>query len=134
MKKFLALAISLIAILVCAFVVACGKSPVTADENTVFITASDKSYNDKTLLEYMNHLQDEGDLTFEIKDGMVTSMNGKSNTTNSFWMLYTDDSENANEAWGTFEHEGVIYGSAVSGVGELKIKENCKYIWTYQTF
>ena len=134
MKKFLAFAISLIAIVACAFAVACGsKSPVTADENTVFITA-DKSYNNKTLLEYMNHLQDEGDLTFEIKDGMVTSINGKSNTTNSFWMLYTDDTENANEAWGTFEHEGKTYGSAVSGASDLKIKENCMYIWTYQTF
>lgn len=134
MKKFLALAISIIAIVVCTFAVACGKSPVKADENTVFITVTDKSYNDKTLSEYMNHLQDEGELTFKLENGMVTSLNGKANTQNSFWMLYTDDAENANEAWGTFEHEGVIYGSAVAGVGELRIKEGCSYIWTYQTF
>ena len=134
MKKFLAVAISLIAIAVCALSVACGKNPVTADENTVFITVTDKSYNDKTLSEYMNHLQDEGKLSFEIKDGMVTSINGKSNTTNSYWMLYTDDTENANEAWGTFEHEGKTYGSAAVGASDLKIKENCVYIWSYQTF
>lgn len=130
MKKFLAFAISLIAIVACAFLVACGKV------EPVVITATNESYdfNGKTLIDYMTYLQDEGDLTFEIKDGMVTSINGKSNTAKSYWMLYTDDAENANEAWGTFEHEGKTYGSAVAGVSELKIKENCVYIWTYQTF
>ena len=131
MKKFLALAISLVAIAVCAFMTACG------DVKPVVITATNESFdfNNKKLIDYMTYLQDEGDLTYEISnDGMLTSINGTSNTTNSYWMLYTDDTENSNEAWGTYEHEGKTYFSAVAGANDLAIKEGCIYIWAYQTF
>lgn len=136
MKKFLSLAISIIAIVACFFISACDKSPVTADENTVFITASDESFDfeNKKLVDYMNHLQDKGELTFEISDGMVIKVNGKAQANGSYWMLYTDDAENSNEAWGTFEHEGKIYGSATLGVEELPLKEGCIYILAYQSF
>lgn len=136
MKKFISAIIALVAVFVCCFAVACKSNPVKADENTVFITASDSSFDfkEKTLEDYMKWLQSDGKLTFEISDGMVTSINGKSNTTNSYWMLYTDDEQNANNEWGTFEHEGKTYGSAVSGAADLKVKENCVYIWAYQTF
>ena len=137
MKKLLTLTLSLLAVVACFLISGCDKSPITADENTVFITATDKSFDftDKTVLNFMEYLKDKGEFDFEISDdGMVTSINGKANTNNSYWMLYTDDDENANEQWGTFEHEGKIYGSATAGVKTLKIKENCLYIWAYQTF
>ena len=59
----------------------------------VVITANDKSftYENKTLLDYMSYLQDNGKLSFTVKDGLVTSITVKSNTTNSYWLLYTRD-------------------------------------------
>lgn len=65
---------------------------------------------------------------------MVVSINGKTNTTKSFWMLYTSDAENANREWGKFEYEDSTYGSATLGADALIVKENCIYIWAYQTF
>lgn len=137
MKKFLTLFASLFTLLVCCLVSACGeKDPITADENTVIITASDSSFDfdGKTLKDFMDYLQDNGKFTYSIENGMVTAINGKSNTSKSFWMLYTSDSENANREWGVFEHEGTVYGSAVLGAEALPVKEGCIYVWAYQTF
>jgi hypothetical protein len=49
-------------------------------------------------------------------------------------MLYTSDAENANNAWGTVEYEGVEYGSAISGAETLKIKADQMYIWVFKSF
>lgn len=137
MKKLLTLLASLIAVFTCCIFAACGdKEPIKADENTVVITATDSSFdfNNKTLKDYMDYLQDNEKFTYSINNGMITTINGKSNTTNSYWMLYTADAENANQEWGTFEYEGSIYGSAILGAESLVIKEECIYIWAYQTF
>ena len=137
MKKLLTVFAAVITVLACCFVTACkDKEPLKADENTVIITASDSSFDfdNKTLKEYMDHLQERKMLTYTVKNGMVTTLNGKSNTTKSYWMLYTSDSEHADQAWGTFEHEGAIYGSATVGMEALTIKEGCLYIWAYQSF
>lgn len=137
MKKFLTLLATFCAIIACCFIAACGdKAPIKADENTVVITASDSSFvfDGKTLKDYMDHLQENQQFTYSINNGMITTINGKSNTTNSYWMLYTSDSENANKQWGTFEYEETIYGSATLGADDLIVKEGCIYIWAYQTF
>ena len=137
MKKFVTVLMAVLAVLICCFIAACGdRTPIKADENTVIITASDSSFDfdGKTLKEYMDYLQENQKLTYSISNGMVTTINGKSNTTNSYWMLYTSDSENANQAWGTFEYEDNIFGSATLGADALIVKENCIYIWAYQTF
>ena len=137
MKKFLTLLATFCAIITCCFIAACrDNEPIKVDENTVIITASDSSFEfeNKTLKDYMEYLQDNEKLTFSISNGMVTTINGKSNTNNSYWMLYTSDSENANQAWGTFEYEDSIYGSAILGADSLIVKKDCIYIWAYQTF
>ena len=108
MKKFLALFTSILAVLACCLVAACNdKESVKVDNNSVIITATDSSFDfdNKTLKEYMDYLQNNRKLTYSIDNGMVTAINGKSNTTNSYWMLYTNDEENSNEAWGTLEYE-----------------------------
>ena len=104
---------------------------MSEDSKTVIIKV--ESANGESLEEYMNSLASEG-LTFEIKDGMVTSINGVANTATSYWMLYTDDTEQSNNDWGTYDYNGKTHGSAVVGAKELKIKAGCVYIWTYQTF
>lgn len=137
MKKLLTILASFLALFVCCYVTACGgKEPIKADENTVIITTLDSSFDfdNKTLKEYMDYLRDGQEFTYSINNGMITMINGKSNTTNSFWMLYTNDSEHANQEWGTFVYDDLIYGSATLGAEALIVKEGYIYIWAYQTF
>ena len=49
-------------------------------------------------------------------------------------MLYTDDAENSNDAWGTVVYEGKTYASATLGAESLVIAEDCVYIWVYTKF
>lgn len=104
----------------------------------VVITANFSSYDyeleDKTLKDLMTYLKEDNQLTFESSNGMITSINGKANTTNSFWMLYTDDAELSNTALGTITYNGKTYASASFGFEELSLKDGCTYIWNYQTF
>lgn len=137
MKKLLTFLVSLLVAFACCFVAACGdKEPIRADDNTVIITASDSvfDFENKTLKEYIDYLQDNKKFTYSLNNGMITTINGKSNTTKSYWMLYTSDTENANQEWGKFEYEGSLYGSATSGIEALIVKQDCIYIWAYQTF
>ena len=89
---------------------------------------------DTTLLSYMTELESAGELDFELKDGMITQMNGTANGTNSYWMLYTSDTANANSEWGTYEYEGQTLGSATLGAESLIAVEGAVYVWVYQTF
>jgi hypothetical protein len=88
------------------------------------------------LLQYMEQLKEKGELSFEIKDGMITAINGIANPADfsSCWMLYTSDAEYSNSAWGTVEYQGQTYGSAIVGAELLEIKADQLYIWVYQSF
>ena len=129
--RMLAAILSLAALL--AFAGCAPKAEVTEGEDTVVITASEADAG-KTLLTLMEELQAAGELTFTLSDGMVTSINGISQTTSSYWMLYTSDAENANDQWGTHEYEGETLGSAVYGAGELTLKADCIYLWAFESF
>ena len=119
----------------------CQKEPlVIKDSETCIVIkptkASIGNNVDMMLIDYMNQLAQEGELTCTISNGMITSINGIENPADysSCWMLYTSDAENANTAWGTVEYEGVEYGSAISGAEVLKIKADQLYIWVFQSF
>ncbi len=86
-----------------------------------------------TLADYMLSLKNSGLIEYEIKDGMVTSINGTANENSSYWLLYTSDADNANTAWGTVDYEGNTYGSAILGAESLVVKEGYLYIWSYTT-
>ena len=110
---------------------ACGQNT-----DTVVITADFNEYDlqDKTLKDLMDILVENGELEFESANGMINSINKVSNTTNCFWMLYTDDTELSNEAWGTTEYNGKTYASAIYGYEQLPLKDGCTYIWVYEQF
>ena len=123
---------SAVLVLVAVFALAgCKKSPVTADDVVIQATAE---HDGKTLLSVMEELQEAGELSFAVSDGMIVELNGTKQTASSSWMLYTSDEENANKQWGNFEYEGEALGSAVSGAGELAVKEGCLYIWAFESF
>lgn len=110
-----------------------GFTACKKDAEDVVITVENATDN-QTLLSYMQSLQEEGKITFTLKNGMVTEIGGTANTTKSFWMLYTSDTENANQAWGTYVYNGETLGSAMYGAETLVVKNGETYVWTYQTF
>lgn len=114
--------------------VGCQK-PVTVDGEYVVIVAKDVSA-DTTLLEYMETLQSEGELSFTVENGMITSIDGKENADDfsSCWMLYTSDTECSTAEYGTVEYDGKTYQSAIFGAETLALKEGETYLWAYVTF
>ncbi len=143
MKKVFSLFTCVLVIVVGLFsFVGCSpKEPLVIKESDTYIVinASNEQMtisDNTTLLDYMKSLKDDGQLTFEISNGMVSSVNGIENPSDwsSCWMLYTSDTDNANLAWGTIEYNGKVYGSAILGAESLTIKDGCIYIWVFQSF
>jgi len=129
-----------ILLLVSVMLTGCKSEPlVIKDSDTcIVIKTTEEAIGGKTdmlLIDYMETMRDEG-LEFEVKDGMIVSINGIENPADysSCWMLYTSDAELSNSAWGTVEYDGKTYGSAVSGAETLKIKPDQLYIWVFQSF
>ncbi len=118
------------------FTFAACKNPDDGKVEDVVMTVSAQEYSveGKTLQDYMDYLVGKGTLSYTMSGTMLASVNGVSNTTNSYWMLYTDDAENIDSTWGTIEKNGKTYSSAKFGVTDLPIKDGCTYILTYQTF
>ena len=131
MKKLLLIMMIVIMILSALTLVACAKN-----ESEVVLTI-DKKYDlskgDK-LIDYMEYLDEKDKLDYDEENGMIVSINDIDNSLNSYWMLYTDDPNNSNSQWGTYEYKGKTYYSATLGAKELKISDDYTYIWVYQTF
>ena len=141
MKKFLTNTLALCLAILAFMVLGCSKERFVLKETDTFIviTVSPKQMQiaeNTTLIDYMQSLKADGALNFELTSGMISSINGIENPADwsSCWMLYTDDTENANAAWGEVEYQEKIYGSSIFGAEELKIKDGCVYIWVYQAF
>lgn len=133
MKKLLTLL--LVTLTALMMFTACGKNkdPLVISETDEFVVIkcqTDKE--DLTLASYMDGLDD----IFVIENGMVVSINGIKNAADwSYcWMLYTDDEEMSNVAWGEIEYKDKVYGSAVLGADSLVVKNGKTYIWVYQGF
>ncbi len=131
MKKTLVLILTVVLIVGLFTIVACDKN-----EKEVVIQI-DKKYELSTgdkLIDYMGYLEERNKLDYDEKNGMIVSINDIENSTNSYWMLYTDDPDNSNGTWGTYEYNGKNYASAKAGASELVISYDYTYIWVYQTF
>ena len=137
--------VSVILSLVCACLcfVACNKGDtgsktvecdVVATTQTQVVISVSALTGEWTLKECMEQLSADGKLTYTISNGMVTQINGKQNTGNSYWMSYISDTEFSNTGWGTVEYEGQTYASAIFGAEELPVKAGHTYIWSYQSF
>ena len=138
MKKISKLiAIALLAVTaVC--LVGCTKK-VQTFENSIVIKADAKYFaidDDTVFLDYMNKLKEDEQITFTIVDGMITSINGVENPADwsKCWMLYTDDEEYANSAWGEVTVDGKTYYSATLGAESLPIKDGKTYVWSFVSF
>ncbi|MBO4251719.1 MAG: hypothetical protein J5911_03545 [Clostridia bacterium] len=126
MKKIVALILCVV--FACALL--CGCDNVG---KTVVLKPQD-DFVGKTLSEFMQSEKDQGKLDFVIENSMVVSIDGVKNTTNTYWMLYTDDAANSNDAWGTIEYDGKTYASATLGAESLVIASGRTYIWVFTKF
>ena len=142
MKKLVKLISIFMILVLLLFSVGCGKkAPLVIKESDTHIVIKASNIQmqmdeNSTLLDYMLILKEDGKLEFDMTDGMITSINGIENPADwsSCWMIYTSDSEYANEEWGTIDYNGNIYGSAILGAEYLPIKNGCLYIWVFQSF
>ena len=135
MKKFLAL--SLCVMLACAMLFGCGgKNTVLKETDEFIVLVPTEDYAGKKLSEFMDYAKEQGELDYKLENGMVTSVNGIDNPADySYcWMLYTDDAENSNDAWGTIQYKEKTYASATLGASALVIAKDCTYIWVYTKF
>lgn len=133
MKK-LAIFLLVFTLSFCALFAGCNKGPLVLKETDTFVVITAQTDEDLTLIEYINTLDEYKDM-FVIENGMVTSIDGIANTANwsHSWMIYTSDTEMANTAWGEIEYKGNVYGSAILGASQLKVKNGCLYIFVYQS-
>ena len=139
-KKILSVLLAVLMLSVSLLLTGCKKEPLVIKDSDPYIVIKTteeamKGKEDMLLVDYMELMREEG-LEFEIRDGMIVSINGIENPADysSCWMLYTSDAENSNASWGTVEYEGKEYGSAISGAETLKIKANEIYIWVFKSF
>lgn len=139
-KKILSVLLAVLMLSVSLLLTGCKKEPLVIKDSDTYIVIKTteeamKGKEDMLLVDYMELMREEG-LEFEIRDGMIVSINGIENPADysSCWMLYTSDGENSNASWGTVEYEGKEYGSAISGAETLKIKANEIYIWVFKSF
>ncbi len=142
MKKIFSLIICTVITLGLFYFAGCSsKEPLVIKENDTYIVVKVSSEqmqisSQTKLVDYMYSLKDDGELAFEVSDGMITSINGIENPSDwsSCWMLYTSDVDSANAVWGSVEYNGAVYGSAILGAESLIVKDGCIYIWVYQSF
>ena len=112
------------------------QASVVEQISTMVVIKVENVENESTLMNVMEALKAEGELSFTVVNGMIKEINGTSNPADfsSCWMLYTSDSEMANSEWGTVEYNEEILGSAIVGAETLVVSEGEYYIWWYQSF
>lgn len=132
-KVLVGLLLALTAVLSSVLCFACGKS---ADGVKPLVIVADENAAGKTLLEVMSEMEENGEFSYKVKDGMIVEINGTENDLdyNPCWMLYTSDQENSNTAWGEYEYGGETLGSASVGADSLIVKSGEVYVWVYQEF
>ncbi len=128
------------ALLSVCMIVACdkgsAKAEVVSKSDTMVVIKVNETEGFATLLDAMTYLKGEGALTFELTNGMVSSIEGKANPADwsACWMLYTSDAEMSNTEWGTITYEGNTYGSAILGAESLQVSVGQYYVWSYDVF
>ena len=112
------------------------QATLVESTETLVVIKVDKIQGEPTLFDAMTWLQEQGQLSFTITEGMITGINGKNNPADysACWMVYTSDEDLSNTSWGTFEYQGAILGSAAAGANELPVSVGEYYVWNYQNF
>ena len=127
----------IVAVCVSAFAFACSKKDPTVikDTDEFIVLKPTDDFAGKKLIEFMDYTKSQGTLDYtsdtSAYGAFIDSVNGIKNDGNNYWMLYTDDGDNSNSAWGEISYKDKIYASAALGASDLVIKAGCSYIWVY---
>lgn len=120
-----------------------GDAEYVVKENTetlVVFTAPEGIATD-SLKAYLDGLAAAGEITYTIKDGMITSLNGTENmsgvSSGSFWMLYSDLTEldgvtYADPTFGTYTYAGEQLASCSYGAEGMPVVEGYTYAIVYE--
>ena len=120
--------------------VACNQPTVKATvlettEERIVISIGEAS-GEATLSQALDNLQKDGKLTFVVSGGMITSVNGKENRTESAssgysWMIYTSNTELSYSEYGSKTYENAVCYSAAFGADGLKVQQGETIILSY---
>jgi len=149
-KKFIVGIMTVLSLALCVFFAACGKKKsdgtynYTAtiaknDKETLIFTAGEEADGTKSAYDYLVKFKADGKITFEISDGMITSLNGTTPEGNSFWAIYTTLTEKDGTAystadWGTYTYEDKTASSAAFGATELPVYAGELYIFALSSY
>ena len=143
MKRKCISLVSFMATLILTFCVLVGCAPrgevtgkIVETTDTLVVMQVEQTNGAATLFDLMAALQEEGELSYTLSGTMIQSINGKENPADfsSCWMLYTSDTEMANNEWGTYTYNDAVYGSAIVGADAVRVVDGAYYIWVYTTF
>ena len=115
---------------------ATAKAAVLAAEEERIVISIDETHGEVTLVQVLNNLQADGKITFEISNGMITSINGKQNRTESAnsgysWMIYTSNTQLSYAEYGSKTYGDVVCYSAAFGADGLKVAQGETVILSY---
>ena len=140
MKKLFTLLLTICLVLCSTFAISCNKGGsvkatlVSVSEHTIVIKVEEVSGN-PMLIDALNTLKGDN-FNYTIVGGMIMEINGVENPADwSYcWMIYTNDADFSNTAFGVCSYNGVDYGSAILGAEALPVTANCYYILNYTYF
>ena len=103
---------------------------------TLIVVKVEKTVGEETLADALALLQENGALTYKIENGMLSSLNGKTNAADfsSCWMVYSSDKEFTDTSWGTVSYKDMRLGSTIVGVEALPLTDGEYYAFSYDTF
>ena len=138
-KSLLITTVVVLAVLALSFVACEPTNPVQMEETCIMIPLDSEIMPDiegKTLRDYFDVLVEKGFLTYEMDGTMVVTINGRhaDGKAKEYWMMYSNDPANTNSTWGTYEYDGVTYGSCTLGLNELPLTEGTTYVFMISQF
>lgn len=134
------MAVCLLALLCLFLGVACNqttaKATVLATEEERIVISIDETNGEVTLTQVLDALQTDGKLTITISNGMITSINGKQNRTESAnsgysWMIYTSNTQLSYAEYGSKTYGDTVCYSAAFGADGLKVAQGETVILSY---
>ena len=141
--KRITLVVLAFALLVSAVVgmVACNKftNPVQMTETEIIVPLDAEVMPDisgKHLKDYLDALQEKECLTYEAQGGMIYTINGRTADASQgeYWLIYSDDPDYSNEAWGTYVVGDTTYKSTTLGYESLPLTEGKTYVFMISKF
>ena len=109
------------------------KTKVSAFDNNVAFTAQGVE-GSPTMVEFMQQLDEDGELEVRVENGYIVEINGKANSDDGMWVLYsTCGSEGVDNNGKSLDVKGNYYYPTNVSEDQLVVNESQYYIWHFKT-